>query len=123
MINIECTAENQEQVLKAIEQALKGVDANITVMDEEITELDVMQFMSYNIKQTRVYTGRIEGRIRETRFELKEIKDKMEPIFEIAGMVLENMKREEAERRKEAKANEVQAIADTLSREDLSKLP
>lgn len=74
MINIVCNEQNQDEVLKIVEQALKGVDASITQIEVDVTELDVLQFIAHNAKQQRVYTGRIEGRLRELKRELEPLR-------------------------------------------------
>lgn len=73
--------------MRAIEQALKGVDAEIAEVDDKPEVIDIAAYMSYNIKQQRVYLGRVEKNTREIKNEIAVLNETLKAALELAEIL------------------------------------
>lgn len=84
MIHVNCDDEIKQDVLRAIEQALKGIPAEIAEVDDTPDVIDIAAYMSYNIKQNRVYLGRVEKNTREIKNELSTLNETLKTALALA---------------------------------------
>lgn len=99
MIHLNYPPEIKDEVMRTVEQALKGVDVQIAEVDDVPDVIDIAAYMSYNIKQQRVYLGRVEKNTRELKNELVTLNELLKNAFELLQpLVLDELeKREDVE--------------------------
>lgn len=96
MIHLNYPPEIKDEVMRTVEQALKGVDVQIAEVDDVPDVLDIAAYVSYNIKQQRVYLGRVEKNTRELKNELVTLNELLKNAFELMQpLVLDELEKRE----------------------------
>lgn len=96
MIHLNYPPEIKDEVMRTVEQALKGVDVQIAEVDDVPDVIDIAAYMSYNIKQQRVYLGRVEKNTRELKNELVTLNELLKNAFELMQpLVLDELEKRE----------------------------
>lgn len=90
--------EERTTVLRAVEQALKGMSAEIAEVEDTPDVIDIAAYVSYNVKQQRVYLGRVEKNTREIKNELASLNELLKDAFELMQpLVLDELEKREEE--------------------------
>lgn len=96
MIHLNYPPEIKDEVMRTVEQALKGVDVQIAEVDDVPDVIDIAAYMSYNIKQQRVYLGRVEKNTRELKNEIVTLNELLKNAFELMQpLVLDELEKRE----------------------------
>lgn len=88
MIHLNYPPEIKDEVMRTVEQALKGVDVQIAEVDDTPNVIDIAAYMSYNIKQQRVYLGRVEKNTRELKMEVSKFIEILKAVIEMVEPII-----------------------------------
>lgn len=96
MIHLNYPPEIKDEVMRTVEQALKGIDVQIAEVDDVPDVIDIAAYVSYNVKQQRVYLGRVEKNTRELKNELVTLNELLKNAFELMQpLVLDELEKRE----------------------------